>query len=73
MVNQGNYFDRNVYAQSGRGQFINSALIDSRVLPLTENNFGLNLQWQPLPEWYAMAGASAGRNNAGYAPWTDLT
>ncbi len=72
VVNQGNYIDQNAYAQSGRGQFLNSALIDSQVLPLPQYNFGLNLQWQPLPEWYAMAGASAGNNNAGYAPWTEF-
>jgi porin len=72
MVNQGNYIDRNAYAQSGRGQFMNSALIHSRVLPLTAYRFGLNLQWQPLKEWYAMAGASAGNNTAGDAPWTDF-
>ncbi len=70
IVKQGNYFDRNVYAQSGRGQFINSALIHSRVLPLKRSNFGFNLQWQPAREWYAMGGASAGSNTAGDAPWT---
>ena len=72
MVNQANYIDQNAYAQSGRGQFINSALIDSRVLPLPRYNFGLNLQWQPLKEWYAMFGASAGNNNAGDPPWTEF-
>jgi porin len=72
VVNQGNYMDRNAYAQSGRGQFINSALIHSRVLPLTAYRPGLNLQWQPSKEWYTMAGASAGNNTAGDAPWTEL-
>ena len=72
MVNQGNYLDRNAFAQNGRGQFINSALIHSRVLPLTGYKFGLNLQWQPSKEWYAMAGASAGNNIAGFAPWTEF-
>ncbi len=72
VVNEGNYMDRNAYAQSGRGQFIDSALIHSRVLPLTGYRFGLNLQWQPQKEWYAMAGASAGNNTAGDAPWTEL-
>jgi hypothetical protein len=70
VVNQANYIDRNAYAQSGRGQFIDSALIHSRVLPLSGYNFGLNLQWQPSTEWYAMAGASANNNHAGSAPWT---
>jgi hypothetical protein len=72
VVNQGNYIDRNAYAQSGRGQFINSALIHSRVLPLRGYDFGLNLQWQPSKEWYAMFGASADNNHAGSAPWTDF-
>jgi hypothetical protein len=72
MVNQGNYFDRNAYAQSGRGQFLNSALIHSRVVPLPRYNFGANLQWQPATEWYFMAGGSAGSNGAGSPPWTDF-
>ena len=72
VVNQANYMDQNAYAQSGRGQFINSALIDSRVLPLRRYNFGLNLQWQPAREWYAMFGASAGNNTAGFPPWTEF-
>ena len=54
-------------------KFINSALIHSRVLPLAQYNFGLNLQWQPLDEWYAMAGGSMGDAQAGYAPWTDFS
>ena len=72
MVNQGNYIDQNAYAQSGRGGFINSALIDTRVMPIPQYNFGLNLQWQPLREWYAMFGASAGNNDAGFPPWTQF-
>jgi porin len=72
VVNQGNYIDRNAYAQTGRGQFLNTALQNSEVLPLPEYNFGLNLQWQPAREWYAMMGASAGNNPAGSPPWTDL-
>ncbi len=73
MVSQRNYMDANAYADSGRGKFINSALIDSEVLPLAQYNFGFNLQWQPLDEWYAMAGGSMGGNGAGDAPWTDFS
>jgi carbohydrate-selective porin OprB len=72
MVNQGNYIDQNAYAQSGRNQFFNSALIDSMVLPLPSYNFGLNLQWQPLPDWYAMLGGNIGHAPAGFSPWTDV-
>ena len=71
MVSQRNYIDGNAYADSGRSKFINSALIHSQVLPLAQYNFGLNLQWQPVDEWYAMVGGSMGGNPAGNAPWTD--
>ena len=72
MIDQGNYFDANSYANSGRGQFLNSALINSMVVPLTAYNFGLNLQWQPADEWYGMIGSSVGNGHAGYVPWTDF-
>jgi porin len=72
MVNQGDYLDGNSYANSGRGQFLNSALIDSMVVPLTAYNFGVNLQWQPGDEWYAMLGNSVGYGHAGVVPWTDF-
>jgi hypothetical protein len=45
----------------------------SQVLPLSRYNFGVNLQWQPLDEWYGMLGASAGNAQAGQAPWTDFS
>ena len=73
MVSQRNYIDRNAYADSGRSKFMNSALINSEVLPLAQYNFGLNLQWQPVDEWYAMAGGSMGQSSAGNAPWTDYS
>jgi porin len=72
MVSQRNYIDGNAYADSGRSKFINSALIHSQVMPLAQNNFGLNLQWQPLDEWYAMVGGSVGGSPAGHSPWTDF-
>ena len=73
MVSQRNYLDRCAYADSGRSKFMNSALINSQVLPLAQYNFGLNLQWQPADEWYAIAGASLGDAKAGNAPWTDYS
>ena len=73
MVSQRNYIDSNAYADSGRSKFINSALIDSEVLPLAQNNFGVNLQWQPLDEWYAMAGGSLGNAPTANAPWVDYS
>jgi porin len=73
MVSQRNYLDENAYADSGRSKFINSALINSQVLPLAQYNFGINLQWQPVDEWYAMLGGSAGNAPSGSVPWTDFT
>jgi porin len=72
MVDQSNYFDANSYANSGRGQFLNLALINSMVVPLPAYNLGLNLQWQPDPEWYGIIGSSAGYGHAGVLPWTDF-
>jgi porin len=73
VVNQGNYLDVNTYANSGRGQFLNSALINSMVLPLPSYNFAVNLQWQPAAEFYAMVGATAGNASAGQTPWTNFS
>ncbi len=72
VVDQSNYLDNNTYANTGRGQFMNSALINSMVLPLPQFNFGVNLQWQPAEAWYAILGASAGNATAGETPWTDF-
>lgn len=73
VVNQGNYLDVNGYANTGRGQFINSALVNSMVLPLPSYNYGLNLQWQPSDDWYGMLGYSVGNANAGESPGTNFS
>ena len=73
VINQANYLDANGYANSGRGQFINSALINSMVLPLPAYNYALNLQWQPTSDWYTMLGYSVGNANAGENPGTNFS
>jgi porin len=73
MVSQGNYLDVNSYANSGRGQFLNSGLINSMVMPLSGYNPGVNLQWQPVDDWYVMFGATAGNSSPGNTPWSDFT
>jgi porin len=67
------YLDTNAYANFSFGQFQNSAFVNSHVLPLTTGNFGLNLQWQPHPDFYAILGV--GPNNAppGSPPWKRLS
>jgi len=73
MVSQRHYLDANTAAHTARGEFMNSGLVHSQVMPLADYNFGLNLQWQPKNEWYAMIGASAGNATAGHTPWTDFS
>ena len=73
MINQGNYLDVNSYANTGRGQFINSALVNSMVLPLPSYNYALNLQWQPSNDWYGMLGYSVGNASAGQTPGTNFS
>ena len=73
IVNQQNYLDANSYANTGRGQFMNSALVNSMVLPLPAYNYGLNLQWQPSHDWYGMVGYSVGNANAGETPDTNFS
>jgi hypothetical protein len=72
VVNQSNYLDANAYAGNGSGEFMNSALINSMVMPLPSGNFGVNLQWQPRREFYALCGVGVGGAGPGYAPWTDF-
>ena len=73
VLNQANYLDVNSYANNGRSQLINSALINSMVIPLPAYLPGVNLQWQFDDQWYAMACASAGTATAGDAPWTGFS
>ena len=73
VINQANYLDTNAYANNGSGQFINSALIDSMVLPLPAYNYGLNLQWQPNNDWYTLLGYSVGNATAGQTPGTNFS
>jgi len=73
LVSQGNYLDANTYANSARGQFMNSGLINSMVLPLPDYNPGASLQWQPRNSWYLQTGGSVGNTAAGTAPWADFS
>ncbi|HTT40810.1 MAG TPA: carbohydrate porin [Burkholderiales bacterium] len=73
VVNQSNYLDANAYANSGRGQFINSALGNSMVLPLPAYGYGANLQWQPRKDWYTMLGYSVGSSSPADKPRENFT
>jgi len=73
VVNQSNYLDANAYAGNGRGEFMNSALINSMVMPLPSDNFGANVQWQPRREFYALCGVGVGSASPGHVPWTDFS
>lgn len=72
MVDQSNYLDANGYANTPSGQFLNSALINSQVLPLNAYNWGAVVQWQPHKDWYVMLGGSAGNGGPRQSPWEDF-
>lgn len=72
LVNQSGYLDANSYANNSQGQFMNSALVNSMVLPLPYNNLGANVQWQPNDDWYLMFGTGANNQPPGGSPFTAL-
>jgi hypothetical protein len=72
VVDQSGYLDANNYANNSQGQFMNSALVNSMVLPLPNNNLGVNLQWQPTDAWYLMFGTGANNQPAGGSPFSAL-
>jgi len=73
MVDQSNYIDANTYANNSQGQFLNSAFVNSDVLPFAFNNLGLNLQWQPDESWYLMFGSGANNQQVGHSPFNNLS
>jgi hypothetical protein len=73
LVDQSNYLDANTYANNSQGQFLNSALVNSQVLPFPFNNLGLNLQWQPSELWYLLFGTGANNQLAGNSPFSNLS
>ncbi len=72
LIDESNYLDANKYAANSQGQLMNSALVNSMVLPLPYNNLGLNLQWQPTKSWYVMFATGANNQAAGESPFDDL-
>ena len=72
LVDQTGYLDANSYANNSQGQFMNSAFVNSMVLPLPGNNLGVNLQWQPTDDWYLMFGSGANNQPPGGSPFSAL-
>lgn len=58
LVDATNYLDTNPYANTEFGLFMNSALNNSAVVPLTYANLGILSQFQLTPEWYLMLSVS---------------
>ena len=72
MLDQTNYLDANVYASNQLSQFLNSAFMNSMVLPLTTGSLGVNLQWQPDDEYYFMLGVGQNNPTPGRSPVHNL-
>jgi len=73
MVDQSNYLDANTYANNSQGQFLNSALVNSQVIPFPFNNLGFSLQWQPGDAWYVLFGSGAGNQQPGDSPFSHVS
>ncbi len=73
VINQGRYLDRNIYADTARGQFLNSALVHDAVLPLAGRNLGLLAQWQPTKLFYVMFSMSANNQKTGHSALDNLS
>jgi hypothetical protein len=72
MLDQTNYLDANAYANSPFSQFLDSAFVNSMVLPLTIGGLGMNLQWQPDDEYYFMFGVGQNNPMPGRSPLHNL-
>ena len=72
-VDQSNYIDANTYANNSQGQFLNSAFVNSDVIPFSFNNLGLNLQYQPNANWYLLFGTGALAQGPGHTPFDHLS
>ena len=70
LVDQSNYFDLNGLSNSGYGQLLNTAFIYSAVIPITYNNLGANLQWQPNDSFYVLAGVGTNNQQEGTSPFS---
>ena len=73
VINQGRYLDRNIYADTARGKFLNSALVHDAVLPLANRNIGVMAQWQPTNLFYAMFAIGANNTRAGHSALQNLS
>lgn len=72
MLDQTNYLDTNAYANSQFSQFLDSAFINSMVLPITTGGLGVNLQWQPDDDHYLILGVGQNNPVAGRSPLQNL-
>ncbi len=71
-MDQSNYIDVNAYANNSQGQFMNSAFVNSSVLPLPYDNLGTQLQYQESPSWYALLGMGANNQRPSQSPFVNL-
>lgn len=72
LIDQSNYLDENTYANYSQGQLMNSAFVNSMVLPLPYNNLGFDLQWQSHEPWYVLFASGANNQLPGGNAFSDL-
>lgn len=73
MVDRTNYFDTNAYSNTEYGQFMNTALCNSMVLPLSFSNLGGILQYQLNDAWYMMFSIESTNTQMSHDPFNNLS
>jgi len=73
MIDQTNYFDTNSFANNAFGQLMNSAFVESEVIPMPEQSLGVSVQWEPSEALYLLAAVSTNNLPPGQQPWKDVS
>ena len=69
----GNYFDQNAYSSSWAGGLMNQSLVNNPTLPLTWNNLGALVAWQPCQNFYTLVASSATGAGPNQNPFAHLS
>ncbi len=73
LVNLTNYFDAVGIANDSFASFTNTGFVNSTILPLTDSNLGVLLQWELSPNSYLMTAASRTGCEMGDNPFSPNT
>ena len=67
-----NYFDQNAYSSSWAGQLMNNGFQSNATLPLTWNNLGALVAWQPCESFYGLLASTSTGTGTNENPFDHL-